>query len=166
MWLTGRLTPDFKTIADFRRDNGLAIRQVCRQFITLCRKLDLFSPSIIAIDGSKFKAVSSRDRNFTSGKLKARVAQVEESIDRYLAAIGTADRTEVDVTEGRIPRLTEKIAKLKSQMQDLKVIEQRLGVSAEVILTQGGCGVKLGLVKQQVPDACDARWGCVNPARS
>ena len=79
MWLTGRLTPDFKTIADFRRDNGAAIKQVWRQFIALCRELDLFSQSIIAIDGSKFKAVDSRDRNFTSGKLKARVAQVEES---------------------------------------------------------------------------------------
>lgn len=126
MWLTGRLAPDFKTIADFRRDNGVAIRQVCRQFITLCRKLDLFSQSIIAIDGSKFKAVNSRDRNFTSGKLKARMAQVEESIDRYLAAIETADRTQVDVVEDRTQRLAEKIAKLKAQMQDLKAMEQRL----------------------------------------
>src|SRR5712691_2464536 len=73
MWLTGRLTPDFKTIADFRRDNGKAIRNVCRQFIELCRRLDLFSQSIVAIDGSKFKAVNNRDRNFTSGKIRARV---------------------------------------------------------------------------------------------
>ena len=126
MWLTGRLTPDFKTIADFRRDNGPAIRKVCRQFITLCRKLDLFSQSIIAIDGSKFKAVNSRDRNFTSGKLKARMEQVEQSIDRYLAAMDTADRTQPDIAEDRTPRLAEKIAKLKRQMQDLKEMEQRL----------------------------------------
>jgi transposase len=72
MWLTGRLAPDFKTIADFRRDNGRAIRNVCRQFIVLCRRLDLFSQSIVAIDGSKFKAVNNRDRNFISAKVRAR----------------------------------------------------------------------------------------------
>ena len=94
MWLTGRLTPDFKTIADFRRDNGKAIRNACRQFIVLCRKLDLFSQSIVAIDGAKFKAVNNRDRNFTSGKVRARMAQIEQSIDRYLAAMDTADRTQ------------------------------------------------------------------------
>ena len=85
MWLTGRLAPDFKTIADFRKDNGKAIRSVCRQFIVLCRNLNLFSQSIIAIDGSKFKAVNNRDRNFTQGKVKARKQQIEQSIDRYLA---------------------------------------------------------------------------------
>ena len=126
MWLTGRLTPDFKTIADFRRDNGPAIRKVCRQFVTVCGKLDLFSQSIIAIDGSNFKAVNSRDRNFTSGKLKARMEQVEKSIDRYLAAMDTADRTQTDVTEDRTPQLAEKISKLKKQMADLKAMEQRL----------------------------------------
>jgi len=87
-----RPAPDFKTIADFRRDNGKAIRNVCRQFIVLCRKLDLFSQSIVAIDGSKFKAVNNRDLNFTSGKVRARMAQIEQSIDRYLAAMDTADR--------------------------------------------------------------------------
>ncbi|SNT46983.1 Transposase [Pseudomonas nitroreducens] len=69
MWLTGQLAPDFKTIADFRRDNGKAIRTDCRQFVVLCRQLDLFSQSLVAIDGSKFKAVNNRDRNFTHGKL-------------------------------------------------------------------------------------------------
>lgn len=126
MWLSGRLTPDFKTIADFRRDNGKAIRQVCRQFIELCRKLDLFSQSIVAIDGSKFKAVNNRDRNFTSAKLRARMEQVEQSIERYLAAMDTADRTQPDVAEAKTSRLKEKIAKLKQQMQDLKAMEQRL----------------------------------------
>jgi transposase len=126
MWLIGRLAPDFKTIADFRRDNGKAIRKVCQQFILLCRKLDLFSQSIIAIDGSKFKAVNNRDRNFTAGKIRARMAQIEESIDRYLAAMDTADRTQSDVAEAKSVRLKDKIAKLRQQMQDLKAMEQRL----------------------------------------
>ena len=126
MWLTGRLTPDFKTIADFRHDNGKAIRNVCRQFIVLCRRLDLFSQSIVAIDGAKFKAVNNRDRNFTSGKVRARMEQIEHSIERYLAAMETADRTHSEVAEAKTSRLTDKIAKLKQQMQDLKAMEQRL----------------------------------------
>ncbi len=126
MWLTGRLTPDFKTIADFRRDNGKAIRNACRQFIVLCRKLDLFSQSIVAIDGAKFKAVNNRDRNFTSGKVRARMAQIEQSIDRYLAAMDTADRTQSEGAEARTTRLRDKIEKLKQQMQGLKEMEQRL----------------------------------------
>jgi transposase len=126
MWLSGRLTPDFKTIADFRRDNGKAIRNVCRQFIELCRRLDLFSQSIVAIDGAKFKAVNNRDRNFTSGKVRARMEQIEQSIERYLAAMDTADRTQPDVAEAKTSRLKDKIAKLKLQMQDLKAMEERL----------------------------------------
>ena len=84
MWLTGRLAPDFKTIADFRHDNGTGIRNVCRRFVVLCRELKLFSQAIVAIDGSKFKAVNSRDRNFTPGKIDKRQQQIEESIQRYL----------------------------------------------------------------------------------
>ncbi len=126
MWLSGRLMPDFKTIADFRRDNGKAIRNVCRQFIELCRRLDLFSQSIVAIDGAKFKAVNNRDRNFTSGKVRARMEQIEQSIDRYLAAMDTADRAQPDVAEAKTSRLKDKIAKLKQQMQDLKSMEERL----------------------------------------
>jgi transposase len=126
MWLSARLRPDFKTIADSRRDNGRAIRTVCRQFIELCRGLDLFSQSIVAIDGSKFKAVNNRDRNFTSAKLQRRMEQVEQSIDRYLAAMDTADRTQSDVAEAKTSRLKDKIAKLKQQMQDLKAMEERL----------------------------------------
>ena len=92
IWLTGRLTPDFKTIADFRKDNGKAIRSVCREFVVLCRQLDLFSEAIVAIDGSKFKAVNNRDKNFTDAKLKTRMEQLEESIGRYLAELDRADR--------------------------------------------------------------------------
>ena len=84
MWLTGRLAPDFKTIADFRRDNGEAIRLVCREFVMLCRKLNLFADAFVAIDGSKFKAVNNRDKNFTRAKMKRRLAEVEASIERYL----------------------------------------------------------------------------------
>jgi transposase len=93
MWLTGRLAPDFKTIADFRRDNGPGIRNVCSRFVALCRDLKLFSQAIVAIDGSKFKAVNTRDRNFTAGKVKKQKEQIEESIKRYLDALDTADRT-------------------------------------------------------------------------
>jgi transposase len=94
MWLTGRLAPDFKTIADFRRQSGAAIRNVCRRFVVLCRDLKLFSQAVVAIDSSKFKAVNSRDRNFTPGKIERRQQQIEESIQRYLDALETADRTQ------------------------------------------------------------------------
>ena len=126
IWLTGRLAPDFKTIADFRRNNGKAIRNVCSEFIVLCRNLDLFSKSIVAIDGSKFKAVNNRDRSFTSGKVKARLQQIDESIARYLCALETADRTQSDVAEAKTSRIGDKISKLKQQMRDLKAMEQRL----------------------------------------
>ena len=84
VWLTGRLMPDFKTIADFRKDNGEALRRVCREFVMLCRRLELFSEASVAIDGSKFKAVNTRDRNFTQAKMQRRLAQIDESIARYL----------------------------------------------------------------------------------
>src|SRR5450432_2288954 len=99
MWLTGRLMPDFKTIANFRKDNGRAIRNVCRQFIVLCRQLNLFTAAIVAIDGSKFKAVNNRDKNFTPAKMQRRMAQIEENIARYLADMDTADRDEPEVAE-------------------------------------------------------------------
>src|SRR3984957_5757361 len=92
MWLTGRLAPDFKTIADFRKDNGPAIRATCRRFVDLCRKLELFTHALAAIDGSKFKAVNARDRNYTRAKLKKRMDQVEASIARCMSAIETAAR--------------------------------------------------------------------------
>ncbi len=131
MWLTGRLAPDFKTIADFRRDNGKAIRSVCRQFVVLCRNLNLFTQSIIAIDGSKFKAVNNRDRNFTQGKIKARMQQIEQSIDRHLVAMDSADRAAPEVAEAKAERLSEKIEKLKQQMTKLKDIEAQLHASPD-----------------------------------
>src|SRR5829696_5295307 len=101
MWLTGRLAPDFKTIADFRKDNGPAIRATCRQFIALCRRLDLFSEALVAVDGSKFKAANNRDKNFTPHKLQKRIEQIEASIARYLAAMETADRHEDEVLKAK-----------------------------------------------------------------
>ena len=92
MWLPGRLAPDFKTIADFRKNNGKAIRLVCRDFVMLCRKLNLFADAFVAIDGSKFKAVNIRDRNFTKAKMKRRLEQIDESIERYLGQMASADR--------------------------------------------------------------------------
>ena len=126
MWLTRRLAPDFKTIADFRKDNGEAIRAVCRQFIVLCRKLGLFAHAVAAIDGSKFKASNARDKNFTKASVKRRMAQVEASIERYMAALETADRQDDEVKEPRIGRLTDRIAALKDQMRKLKAIETQV----------------------------------------
>jgi len=131
MWLSGRLMPDFKTLANFRKDNDLAIRNVCRQFIVLCRQLDLFTQAIVAIDGSKFKAVNHRDKNFTAAKLQRRLAQIDESIARYLAAMDSADRAEPEVAELKKGRLQDKIAALKQQMQQLKAIESHMRASAE-----------------------------------
>jgi transposase len=109
MWLTGRLAPDFKTIANFRRDNGVGIRAVCRQFVLLCRSLDMFSQAVVAIDGSKFKAVNNRDRNFTTHKAASRIEQVEASIDRYLAALDRTDRENCDIPEARVDQIRDAI---------------------------------------------------------
>lgn len=121
MWLTGRLAPDFKTIADFRKDNGKAIRLVCREFVMLCRKLNLFADAFVAIDGSKFKAVNNRDRNFTRAKMKRRLAEVDASIDRYLKQLASTDRQEP--SEDKTQRLEDKIKALKKEMAHLKKLE-------------------------------------------
>src|SRR4029450_5666479 len=94
MWLTSRLVPDHKTIADFRKDNGPAIRKVCAQFVALCREIGLLTKASVAIDGSKFKAVNNRDKNFTRAKMDRRLAQIEESVARYLSQLDTADLQE------------------------------------------------------------------------
>ena len=124
MWLTGRLAPDHKTIANFRKDNGPAIRKVCTRFVGLCRQLDLFCDASVAIDGSKFKAVNNRDRNFTRNKMKRRLEQIEESVERYLHQLDSADRQEPSqARETSTVRLNDKIAKLKEEMQRLKKLE-------------------------------------------
>jgi len=126
MWLTGRLAPDFKTIADFRRDNGAGIRNVCRRFVQLCRQLKLFTQAIVAIDSSKFKAVNSRDRNFTPAKVDRRQQQIEESIQRYLDALETADRTQPAEVEAKTERLREKIRTLREQMRLMRRVKEEL----------------------------------------
>ncbi len=126
MWLTGRLMPDFKTIADFRRDNGPAIRAACAQFVVLCRQLNLFTRSVVAVDGSKFKAVNTRDKNFTVAKVAKRIEQVEASVARYLAALDHADRRHDDVSEAKTTRIEEKIEGLRRQMQFLKAMERQV----------------------------------------
>ena len=130
-WLTGRLAPDFKTIADFRRDNGPAIKATCRQFVLLCRKLDLFTDSLVAVDGSKFKAVNARDKSFTPAKLRLRIQQIEEGIARYMAALETADRQETRTASSRSLRLHEKIAGLKRLMQELQTLENTISAAPD-----------------------------------
>jgi transposase len=120
MWLLGRLAADHKTIADFRKDNGRAIRQVCARFVELCRTMGLLTEASVAIDGSKFKAVNNRDRNFTRAKMERRMAQIEESVARYLQQLDTADRQEPsEALKTKTERLREKIEKLKQEMRRL-----------------------------------------------
>src|SRR5438128_2892836 len=127
MWLTGRLVPDHKTIADFRKDNGTAIRKVCARFIALCRMIGLLAQPSVAIDGSKFKAVNNRDKNFTRAKMERRMAQIEESVARYLQQLDSADRQEPsEALKTKTSRLQEKIAKLKEQMQRLEVLKVQM----------------------------------------
>ena len=126
IWLTGHLAPDFKTIADFRKDNGTAIREVCRQFVALCRKLDLLSAASVAIDGSKFKAVNARDKNFTEAKMKRRLERIDESIARYLSQLETADRHGDAVPAAKVERLKSKIEKLKEEIVRLNEINDQM----------------------------------------
>src|SRR5262252_1642100 len=132
MWLTGRLAPDHKTIADFRKDNGPAIRKVCARFVALCRELGLLTSTSVAIDGSKFKAVNTRDKNFTRAKMERRLEQIEESVARYLSQLDTADRQEPsEALATRTAHLKEKLARLASELQRLKAIEQEMLASPD-----------------------------------
>ena len=164
IWLTGRLMPDFKTLADFRKDNGSAIQAACAQFVVLCRRLNLFSKAVVAVDGSKFKAVNNRDRNFTAAKVEARLAQVEASIGRYLAALDRADREPSDIAEARATRLKQKIAGLREQMQVLQAIGRQVEAApdGQVSLTDPDArsmatsGKGTGMVGYNVQAAVDA----------
>ena len=132
MWLLGRLVPDHKTVADFRKDNGRAIRQVCARFVELCREMGLLAKASVAIDGSKFKAVNNRDRNFTRAKVERRRAQLEESVARYMSQLDTADRQEPsEVLAAKTKRLKEKLAKLGEEMQRLKALGARMLASPD-----------------------------------
>src|SRR6476469_6802803 len=117
MWLTARLVPDHKTIADFVKDSGPAIRKVCAQFVALCREIGLLTTASVAIDGSKFKAVNNRDKNFTRAKMERRLAQIEESVARYLSQLDTADLQEPsEALAAKTGHLKEKLATLASQL--------------------------------------------------
>jgi len=165
MWLTGRLMPDFKTIADFRRDNGTAIQATCRQFVLLCRKLDLFSDAVVGIDGSKFKAVNNRDKNYTPYKLQRRLEQIEASIARYLSAMEAADRQESEIAQAKSVRLEEKIAALREQMRQFRAMEEvvRAAPDGQVSLTDPDArsmatsGKGTGIVGYNVQAAVDAQ---------
>jgi transposase len=163
MWLTGRLMPDFKTIARFRKDSGKAIRSVCRQFVVLCQQLDLFSEALVAIDGSRFKAANNRDRNFTSAKLRRRMEEIESSINRYLTALDTADRQEPAVAQAQSERLQDKITALKVQMRALKEIEVQVSESADKQLSLTDPDARTlktrgtGIVGYNVQTAVDAK---------
>ncbi len=131
MWLTGRLSPDFKTIADFRRDNGPAIQKVCSHFMRLCREAKLFTEAVAAIDGSKFKAVNNSDRAFTARKLEVRQEQLEESVSRYLAELDRADRDPTRVTEDRVAHIQKRIQMIKARVRELDDIRVKMEASPD-----------------------------------
>src|SRR5580692_4115785 len=132
MWLAGRLVPDHKTIADFRKNNGPAIRKVCAQFVAVCREIGLLTKASVAIDGSKFKAVNNRDKNFTRAKMERRLAQIEESVARYLSQLDTADLQEpTEALAAKTAHLKEKLAKLATEMQRLKAIDKEMLASPD-----------------------------------
>src|SRR5215831_15641583 len=132
LWLLGRLVPDHKTIADFRKDNGRALRKVCARFVELCREMGLLTTGSVAIDGSKFKAVNNRDKNFTRAKVERRRAQLEESVARYLSQLDTADRQEpTEALAVKVTRLSEKLTKLKEEMGKLAVYDKQMLASPD-----------------------------------
>ena len=126
MWLLGRLAPDFKTIADFRKDNDDAIKQVCHEFVLLCKRLDYFSSSMIAVDGSKFKAVNNADRAFSKAKIKRRREKIDESIDRYLEEINKADGQDTKESRNTKVTLKERLAKVEEEAKRLELLEKEL----------------------------------------
>lgn len=133
IWLIRQLTPDFKTIADFRRDNRAAFRQVFREFVALCRELDLFGRELIAVDGTRIKAVNSRDRNFTKAKLDKAMVESDERLERYLKQLDDADENddEEDPGSGQIERLTEKIEAVGEHRQRLEGYREALEKSGD-----------------------------------
>lgn len=165
MWLIGRLAPDFKTIADFRKDNTQAITQVCREFVLICRKLNLFTDAIVAIDGSKFKAVNNRNRNFTQTKVKLRLKQIDESIARYLGQIATEDRLELATSKNKVERLEKKIGKLKQEVAQLNTLQaqlkevpdQQISLTDPDARSMATSGRGTGMVAYNVQAAVDSR---------
>jgi len=131
MWLLRRLAPDFKTIADFRRDNRKAIRNVSREFTLFCRQLDLFSGDLVAIDGSKFKAVNSRGKNFTRKQLMRTIQKLDEDIDHYLDGMDEADAEEPEEKKLTAKELQEKIEEMKRRRAEAEKMQKKLDESGE-----------------------------------
>lgn len=165
MWLTGRLVPDHKTIADFRRDSGPAIQAACAQFVVLCRHLGLLAGGVVALDGSRFKASNTRDRNFTPGAIRRRMEPVEAGIARYLAALDTADRQEDEVAQIRTTRIAERLDALRVRMRELQAMEKAVEAAPDrqVSLTDPDAramatsGKGTGLVGYNVQAAVDTQ---------
>ena len=163
IWLTGKLMPDFKTIADFRKDNGPAIRRVCAQFVVLCRKLNLFTEAMVAIDGSKFKAVNARDKNFTRHKIKVRLEHLEQAVQQYLNDLDRADREPASMLGSRVSHLQDKLQAVKAEMRRLGRIGKQLeqAPDQQVSLTDpdsrsmNSAGKGTGIVGYNVQTAVD-----------
>lgn len=164
MWLLGRLAPDFKTIADFRRDNSKGIQSVCRQFVLLCKRLDLLSDDTVAVDGSKFKAVNNADRAFSKGKMKRRREKIDESINKYLEEIARADRQATKESKKRKVTLQERLKKVKAEAKRLEKLEQEMldqpdqqisltDPDARIMATRGRSSVMVGYNVQSAVDA-------------
>ncbi|MFT7548355.1 MAG: transposase [Candidatus Azotimanducaceae bacterium] len=162
MWLTSRLTPDFKTIADFRKNNGKAIQQVCKEFVLICRRLDLLSHDIVTVDGSILKAVNTRDKSFSKAKIKIRKQEVEDSIDRYLKDLDAADKEAPSGSSARVEQMKDKLARLKLQLKGLEKIKLEMEESEKdyVSLTdpdsrlmKGGQGIQVAYNVQTVVDS-------------
>jgi transposase len=131
IWLTGKLMPDHKTIANFRRGNRKAIREVCRAFTRFCRELDLFGGELVAIDGSKFKAVNNKGRNFTDRRLKRAMKDIDKKIDSYLDELDENDAQEPEERKLTAQELKEKIKVLRERMKKYKGFQNQLDESGE-----------------------------------
>jgi transposase len=164
IWLTGRLMPDDKTVANFRRENREAIRRVYRDFTGLCRKMDLFGGELVAIDGSKFKAVNNRSRNYTDRKLKRAIGEIEKKIDHYLRELDENDARESEECKLTAEELKEKIERLKERKEEYQGLQQRMkeGGEKQISLTDadsrsmplgGGSKTQVGYNMQVSVDA-------------
>lgn len=135
IWLTGRLKPDVKTIADFRKDNGPAIRKVCQQFVALCREINLLDGKLVAIDGSRFKAMNAKAKNYTRGKLRQKQSEIDASIERYIGELDRADevfeKTGGVMPEARMERALRKVEHLKKEAARYRSIEKRMDETGE-----------------------------------
>jgi len=163
MWLLGRLAPDFKTIADFRKDNGDAIKSVCREFVLLCKHLDLFSESMVAVDGSKFKAVNNADKAFSKAKIKRRREKIDESIDKYLDEIKRADRLNKEESKAKKIKMEDRLAKVRKEADRLALLEEQVleapdqqisltDPDARIMATRGRSSVMVGYNVQTAVD--------------